>query len=195
MAEAARELLAAGLSASYTDGDMQHDFTTGGTRAGTVVLNGRWWLRVNPDAVALRALYGAARAWSGEYHGLGGELHYDPRVRRLENQSADVMAGAPLPAAFVPPGPAWRDDLAHNIEGAPVIMSDSTRDQLERDRATEEKRDRLRGERAKRDYVEYRATAVAEHGEQHVRDLKHRLFIGGRPFGMDPAKLVAEVAR
>lgn len=183
VAEAARELLAASLPASYQDGDVHHEFEVGATRDGRVLVGGRWRLPVDPDAVALRVLYAAARARTGDHRGLGAQLRMDPRVRKVEHQSAGVLPSLPPP--FVPGTPDWMVELRETraaIQGAPVFMTDDRREVLERERATEAKRDQNRDAAARRDYATARAQLVADRGEAHVVELERRIFIDGEPF-------------
>jgi hypothetical protein len=183
VAQSARELLAAGLPVRYVDGDVVHDFAVGATREETLRVGGRWWVRIDPMAVVQRAVYGVARAYSGEHVGLAERLRRDHGVRQLEDQSDGLLAGAPLPEPFVPPRDTSMDEAraaqAGWFKGAEVV-SQPRRDPIDERREAYEAQqaDRV----ARRNYAEARAQLVEEKGEERVRQLEAELFHDGKPF-------------
>lgn len=151
--QCAGELRAAGLVAEYRDGDETVAFEVGGTPADGLVVAGRWWTRINPVGLAWRAVYGALRAHvGGEWPG-SREIRYR-HVERLAKHSGGLLDGCPLPEAYQPER-SWLATLAerHTVvvddEEALHLVSDSRREDAERDRQREEREQRDTAARVK----------------------------------------------
>jgi hypothetical protein len=141
----------------------------GGTTADGLVIAGRWWTRISPVSLAWRAVYGALCGHLGTEWPGARDVRYGRGVEKLTRHSAGLLDGCPLPEPHQPER-SWLATLAerHAVvvddEEALHVVSDSQREDAERDRQREEREERDTAARLKRHLAECERTGRAVFG-------------------------------
>jgi hypothetical protein len=114
VAEADRELRAAGLVARYADGGEAVDFPTGGAGRDGVVLAGKAWVRVNTPDVLRRAVHATLR-------GLGDRTTERDSARWRKLDWSGLLSPMPEPATRS----SWTPELAEAMAAQSKAMASS----------------------------------------------------------------------